>query len=115
MSILRDRAPVLMLLYLPPAAHYHSVSLALSPEARALAPAAWQPLVSLTQLLCCLSHSQHSLPPQPQQHQDECSSINKQSASSASSLFTVPSRGLFGGFLQKTKRLQQKSNRDLLI
>lgn len=42
---------------LPPA-HYHSVSLSLPPEARTLAPAAWQPLVSLTQLLCCLTHSQ---------------------------------------------------------
>lgn len=54
-----------MLPYLLPPTHYHSVSLALPPEARTLAPAAWQPLVSLTQLLCCLSHSQHSPPPSP--------------------------------------------------
>lgn len=58
-----DTAALLMLPYLLPPAHYHSVSLSLPPEARTLAPAAWQPLVSLTQLLCCLSHSQHSPPP----------------------------------------------------
>lgn len=72
-----------LLPYLLPPTHYHSVSLSLPPEARTLAPAAWQPLVSLTQLLCCLSHSQHSPPPfPPQQHQDRCSNINKQSSSS---------------------------------
>lgn len=59
-SLLRDTAPLLMLPYLLPPTHYHSVSLSLPPEARTLAPAAWQPLVSFTQLLCCLSHSQHS-------------------------------------------------------
>lgn len=59
MCLLRDTAPLLMLPYLLPPPHYHSVLLSLPPEARTLAPAAWQPLVSLTQLLCCLSHSQH--------------------------------------------------------
>lgn len=53
----RDTAPLLMLSYLLPPTHYHSVSLSLPPEARTLSLAAWQPLVSLTQLLCCLSHS----------------------------------------------------------
>ncbi|MED6277123.1 hypothetical protein CHARACLAT_010112 [Characodon lateralis] len=31
-------------------------------HARTLASAAWQPLVSLTQLLCCLTHSQQITP-----------------------------------------------------
>lgn len=85
MSLLGDTAPLLMLPHLLPPTHYHSVSLSPPPEARTLAPAAWQPLVSLTQLLCCLTHSQHFPPlPAPRQHQDGCSSINKQSASSFS-------------------------------
>lgn len=58
MSLLRGAAPFLLLL---PPAHYHSVSL--PPEACTLAPAAWQPLVSLSQLLCCLIHN--SAPPHP--------------------------------------------------
>lgn len=62
MPLLRDTAPLLMLPYLLPPTHYHSVSLSLPPVARTLAPAAWQPLVSFTQLLCRLSHSQHSPP-----------------------------------------------------
>lgn len=53
-------APLLVLPHLLPPTHYHSVSLSLPPEARTLAPAAWQPLVSFTQLLCCLSHSEDS-------------------------------------------------------
>lgn len=48
-----------------------------------LAPAAWQPLVSLTQLLCRLSHSQHSptTPPphttalSPQQHRTDAAAL----------------------------------------
>lgn len=66
-----------MLPYLLPPTHYHSVSLSLPPGARTLAPAAWQPLVSFTQLLCCLSHSQHSPAHCPSQQQwDGCSSQN---------------------------------------
>lgn len=93
-----------MLPYLLPPTHYHSVSLSPPPEARTLAPAAWQPLVSLTQLLCCLTHSQHSPPPPspPRQHQDGCSSINKQSASSfSSSPHSLPS-AVYLAFLKMT-------------
>lgn len=36
--------------------------LSLQKHTHTLAPAAWQPLVSFTQLLCCFSHSQHPPP-----------------------------------------------------
>lgn len=104
MSLPRDTAPLLMLPYLLPPTHYHSVSLSLPPEARTLAPAAWQPLVSFTQLLCCLSHSQHSprrppppTPPPPQQHWDGCSSQNLPPVFLLP-LYSLPTQAFFGGF-----------------
>lgn len=73
-SPLTETSPLLMLPHPLPPTHYHSVSLSLPPGARTLAPAAWQPLVSLTQLLCCLTHSQRCPPPTPPRHRYRCSS-----------------------------------------
>lgn len=61
-------------------------SISPSRSTHTLAPAAWQPLVSFTQLLCCLGHSQHphtqnthTHTPPSKQHWDGCSNQNVQS------------------------------------
>lgn len=76
--------------------------LSLQKHTHTLAPAAWQPLVSFTQLLCCFSHSQHP----PPTHTPPLGWM--QQPKRASSLSTTPLFTSHPGLLNESLKMWQE-------